>query len=100
MKFTKDVIKELEKQGYKKGNFDAPNKDEYIITDDKIIVDSSYFLGLGSVFLQSDCENNSIICRLGIVEYNEDKKNQIIKKKQLKASIENIFGDFKYDENA
>ena len=100
LKFTKDVIKELEKQGYKKGNFYAPNKDEYIITDDKIIVDSSYFLGLGIVFLQSDCENNSIICRFGIVEDNEDKKNQIIKKKQLKASIENIFGDFKYDENA
>ena len=99
LKFTKDVIKELEKQGYKKGNFYAPNKDEYRITENDWIVDNGcYWLGLGSIFLQSGYENNSIICRFGIAE-EEDKKNQIIKKKQLKVSIENIFGDFKYDEN-
>ena len=98
-KFANEVVEELEKQSYKKG--DAPDKDTYCICDDNHVIEHGcHWLGLGNVFLQADWdyEKSSAKYHFGIcVEENDIEMKRKIKK--LKTEIKNIFYYFEYHEN-
>ena len=108
LKFTKEAAKYLESKGYKEGKDYTLLKDEDIINDMLLYEGYSHNIEFNisnnnpELILEIHYEDDGIGYYFGIWTEDENIINQI-KKKQLKAAIENIFNssnfEYEYKEN-